>query len=383
MVGLGFSMLLAIAAILGCGSSGPGFLDLGGKSFVPRFAYVPNGDPECGGDCSPLDISAYTVNATTGALTPIPGSPFSTAAFNGDRFFVDMDPAGHFLFVTTRGENFVQVFSINQTTGVLTEVPGSPFDSGGNDAYEAEINETGKFLYVSNSLSGTIGQFSIASTGALAPIAPPVQTQGDPFHLSIAPNGKFLYAAVNTDGGYLIEGYSVNSSTGALTELAGSPFNSGKCPEALETDFSSQFLIVPNRCDGTVSVFKIDPTTGALTGVPGSPFAAGESPVNFAEAQIGSQTYIGVNNATSANVSVYSFNTTTGVLTAVSGSPFGLGLNSPNWIAVGGSFGYVVDANAVNIRVATIDANGKPTEISGSPVTTGGLTYPTQIRLVY
>ena len=383
MAGFAFSVLLMVALLLGCGgTSGPGFADLGGKAFVPRFAYVPNGDPECGGDCSPLDISAYTVNATTGALTPVPGSPFSTAAFNGDQFFVDMDPAGNFLFVGTRGENSVQVFSINQSTGALTEVPGSPFDSGGSDAYETEIHESGKFLYVSNAQSGTIGQFSIAGTGALTPIGSPVETLGSPLHLGISTTGKFLYAAVSSEG-YIIQGYSVNSSTGALTELPGSPFNSGNCPGALETDFSGQFLIVPNTCDDTVSVFKIDQTTGALTEVNGSPFATGESPTNFAEAHIGTQTYIGVNNAISANISVYTFNTTAGALTPVSGSPFGLGLNAPSWIAVGGNFAYVADANNANIRVATVNSTGKPTEISGSPVSSGGLKFPTQIRLVY
>ena len=384
MVTLAFAVLLALAVILGCGTApGTRFIDLGGggATAMPRFAYVANGDPECGGDCNPLDISAYTVNPTTGALTPIKGSPFPTVAFNGNVFFMDMDPAGHFLFVTTRGTNQVQVFSIDQTTGVLAEIPGSPFPSGGTDAFEAEI-ASGKYLYVSNIQSSTITQFSIGSDGKLTSVGAPVGTSGQPHHLAISTNGKFLYAAVYTEG-YLIQGYAVNSSTGVLTEIPGSPFPAGNCPEALETSLDAQFLIVPNSCANTVSVYKIDPTTGALSAVSGSPFDAGTTPVNFAEAHIGGQVYIGVNNAGSADVSVYTLNTATGALTPVSGSPFDLGFNSPSWIAAGGAFAYVADANLANIRIATVDATGKPTEAAGSPVTSGGLTIPTQIRLVY
>jgi hypothetical protein len=38
-----------------------------------QFAYVANQFSN--------DVSAYTINATTGALTPVPGSPFAAGAF--------------------------------------------------------------------------------------------------------------------------------------------------------------------------------------------------------------------------------------------------------------------------------------------------------------
>ena len=384
--GFAFLALLVVGTTLGCGTTeGTRFIDLGGGgggNSVARFAYVTNGDPECGGDCNPLDISAYTVNPTTGALTAVPGSPFSTDAFNGDVFYVETDPAGKFLFMGTRGNDGIQVFSIDQTTGALTEVSGSPFDSGGSDAFQTEVDSQGKFLYATNQQSGTVTTFSIAANGALTLVGSPVETVGSPTFLGIAPNGKFLYVAVASEGDVL-QGYSVNSTTGALTEVPNSPFNIGSCPGAVATDRSSTFVIVTNSCSHTISVFKIDPTTGSLSEVSGSPFAGGDFPVAFAEATVGGQTFIGVNNVDSADVSVFSFNSTTGALTPVSGSPFGGSFNSTNWIAAGGAIAYVTDANNGNVRIFTLNANGSPTEATGSPVTTGGLTIPEQILLVF
>jgi 6-phosphogluconolactonase len=86
-----------------------------------KFAYVANK-----GDNT---ISAYTINATTGALTPIPGSPFAA----GDApFSVAVDPTGKFAYVTNSYflDNTVSGFTINAVSGALTPIPGSPFAAG-------------------------------------------------------------------------------------------------------------------------------------------------------------------------------------------------------------------------------------------------------------
>src|SRR5947209_18061859 len=56
-----------------------------------RFAYVANGS---GG--GPGSVSAYTIDGNTGALTPIPGSPFPAGSLPR---FVTVDPSGRFLYV--------------------------------------------------------------------------------------------------------------------------------------------------------------------------------------------------------------------------------------------------------------------------------------------
>ncbi len=55
--------------------------------------------------------------------------------------------------------------------------------------------------------------------------------------------------------------------------MPGSPFAAGPLPTAAGTDPSGNFLYVANSGSRDVSVYAINKTTGALTQVPGSPFA--------------------------------------------------------------------------------------------------------------
>jgi hypothetical protein len=69
-------------------------------------------------------VSAYTINATTGALTPVSGSPF--AAGYGLNWLV-IHPSGKYLYAVNEGSNNVPGFAIDQVSGGLTPVVGSPF----------------------------------------------------------------------------------------------------------------------------------------------------------------------------------------------------------------------------------------------------------------
>jgi len=72
-------------------------------------------------------ISAFTIDATTGALTSVSGSPFATGALGGFPFALAMDPAGMFLYTANQGSDNISGLSINATTGTLTSITGSPF----------------------------------------------------------------------------------------------------------------------------------------------------------------------------------------------------------------------------------------------------------------
>jgi 6-phosphogluconolactonase (cycloisomerase 2 family) len=88
-----------------------------------RFAYVTNNIS--------ADVSAYAINATTGALTAIAGSPI--AAGTNPRSLT-VDPSGKFAFVANRGTNNVSVYTIDAATGALTAIAGSPFATGNGPA---------------------------------------------------------------------------------------------------------------------------------------------------------------------------------------------------------------------------------------------------------
>jgi 6-phosphogluconolactonase (cycloisomerase 2 family) len=74
------------------------------------------------------DVSAYTINATTGALTQITGSPFPAGT---QPFSVTVDPSAKFAYVANGGGGNVSAYTSDATTGALTQITGSPFPSGG------------------------------------------------------------------------------------------------------------------------------------------------------------------------------------------------------------------------------------------------------------
>lgn len=83
-------------------------------SGTPKFAYAAN--------FSSNNISAYTIDATTGVLTPVSGSPFAEAPGPQE---IAVDPSGKFICVTHFGCACISGWTINATTGSLTAIPGS------------------------------------------------------------------------------------------------------------------------------------------------------------------------------------------------------------------------------------------------------------------
>jgi YVTN family beta-propeller protein len=160
---------------------------------------------------------------------------------------------------------------------------------------------------------------------------------------------KFVYVANSgktstTTGPGTISAYAIDSSTGALTVVPGSPFAAGSTPSSLVVDPSNRFVYVTNRDSNSVSGFSVDSTTGALTAIPGSPFATGLDPYFMAADPKGN--YIYVVNQQSNTISAFSIDNVTGALTQINGSPFTSPFG-PNSITVDptGKFAYVTTGN--------------------------------------
>jgi DNA-binding beta-propeller fold protein YncE len=75
------------------------------------FAYVANSSE---GDIG--SVSTYPINATTGALTPVPGSPFAAA---GGADSVAVSPNGRFAYVANSdfNSNDVSAYTISLLSG--------------------------------------------------------------------------------------------------------------------------------------------------------------------------------------------------------------------------------------------------------------------------
>ncbi len=229
-------------------------------------------------------LFVYAIDRSTGSLSSPPGSAYSIP----ETVFTDVvDNSGKFLYV--QGTSGVYGFSIQSGTGALTALPGSPFaDAGGpsspgfnTPAKLMSVDQMNHFLYVST--SGGISAYMIDSnTGVLTPIA------GSPFGSSVSgswsivitPNNKFLYQLQATNTG-LMYGYSINQTSGALTAISGSPFTSGNCgismvqgvpgPDNMTIASAGKFLY--DNC----GIYSLDANTGAVAQV--SNFSAGDWPV--------------------------------------------------------------------------------------------------------
>ncbi len=138
-----------------------------------RFVYAANGNSFLT-PSTPATVAAFSVDPTTGALSSIAGSPFSTQGANlqSDPSICLIDVHGKFLFVNNNGSDSIAVFSIDQNSGALTAVSGSPFSTGSGSNPSVPVPDpSGKYLYVANRGTNSVSSYAIdKTTGALTPI---------------------------------------------------------------------------------------------------------------------------------------------------------------------------------------------------------------------
>ena len=148
-------------------------------------------------------------------------------------------------------------------------------------------------------------------------------------------SADFAFTANAGDGNISV--YAINSATGALSLISGSPFadpvcgppnSPGPCPVWVAPDSAGRFLYVtePRSCLSSVSVFSIDSSTGGLTFVPGSTLVVGGVPQSISIHPSGKFAY--VTDIVSGSISAFSVDAITGKLNAISGSPFSTSLGA-------------------------------------------------------
>jgi len=291
-----------------------------------KFAYVVNSTQAT----LPVgSVSAYIIDAASGALTPVAGSPFPAGTLSRS---ITVDPSGRFAYVANSMSNNVSAYTIDATSGALTAVTGSPFAAETGPA-SVTVDPSGRFAYVANGdLGGSnnVSAYTIdAATGALTLVAgSPFAAGTGPLSVTVDPSGKFAYVANSGffGGASNVSAYTIDATSGALTPIAGSPFAAGTGPLSVTVDPSDRFVYVANFSSNNVSAYTIVATSGALTAVAGSPFAATPSPRSVTVDPSGQFAYVA--NLGSDNVSAYTIDAATGALTAVAGSPFPAGSGS-------------------------------------------------------
>jgi 6-phosphogluconolactonase (cycloisomerase 2 family) len=135
-----------------------------------RFLYVANTGTDT--------VSAYLIDAATGSLTGI-GLPFSVALGTGP-VSLSADPLGRFLYVANKTSNNVSAFAINPTSGALE----TPSLASATSPQSIAVDLSGRFVYVANgSPNNKVSAFAIdQTTGSLSSVS------GSPFAAGLNPS---------------------------------------------------------------------------------------------------------------------------------------------------------------------------------------------------
>ena len=112
-------------------------------------------------------------------------------------------------------------------------------------------------MYISLGTGGVdICTFNVSS-GALSKtnqILRPKASANSDQGMAVDPSSTYLFVAETGLNGVRV--FSI-ASTGALTELSGSPYATGLGPSAVLVDSTGAYVYVTNRTDGTVSAFSL------------------------------------------------------------------------------------------------------------------------------
>lgn len=251
-------------------SSGTTVVDFGQLVFHPsgRFLYSP---------ITRLLNGAFFyhgfagVDLSTPNLAPIPGSPFSDGQGMDS---VSVEPTGHYLYTSGKLDPTsptptpaFETYTIDSATGaatLLSTVSGSGVQPSGRILF----HPSGRFGYALNTRSGSqvVDLYSLnAVTGALTFIS--TQTNGQLVNPLLHPSGNYLYGCFFAVGQPCsLVGYRVDSNTGTLTAISG--FNPGGVDGSnLVIDKSGRFAYALSSTH-QIFVYSIDSSTGLMTQMP-------------------------------------------------------------------------------------------------------------------
>lgn len=349
----------------------------GAGSFADGAAFSPDGNLLAAVE-QPSSVSMFSV-ASTGALTQVTGSPFSTGSAPEA---VAFSPDGALLATANVGDNTVSVFSVGES-GAL-QLDGSY--STGNSPLSLAFSPDGSLLAVANDGDSTVSVFAVGENGTLSPDGSAQATGTDPYSVAFSPNGNLLATA--DEGENTVSIFKVESG-GTLSEVSGSPFGVGSGPSSVAFSPDGTLLATANMNDGTVSLLTVNESTGDLTNAHQySPGGSYPSPFSVAFSPDGS--LLAAADSGTNNVAVFTVDDTSGTLTGqLSGSPYSTGSvpqsasfsSSGDMLATANFGGNDVSVFTAVVSSATALSSSENPAVTGqsitytatvSPVPTGG-----------
>ncbi len=258
-------------------------------------------------------VSSFTRVPATGVLTLT--NPQVTAGANHGPRGVVASPNGNFLYVANIKDDKIYEFSVNQTTGALTPLP-TPSISNGNASGpdQLAINSAGTLLWVTGAHNGTVTAYTVNSSGQLTKKSS-IGAFHTPFGITLHPTLAELYVSDTSTG--LIQPMSYNTKTGKLAKnftAMHSSDSSANTPAAIAIDATGVSLFIADQTIGEVSTFAIN-SNGSLTQGPTFPnISTGTVPVGVGIAVNTGNEYLFTANQGTGSVSSFIVNGGTNVI---------------------------------------------------------------------
>ena len=206
-----------------------------GNGSTAVFAYVVDQE------ASPkATVLGFSQNTTTGALTPVPGTVITTdstgktvaTGFGAGTTpsAIAEDPSARFVYITDQATN--QLYgNVVASNGSLVAMTNGPFATG-IFPVGVTIDPRGKFLYVANLTSSTVGAYAIdTATGTPVGSVGSASTSTDtsPTCVAIEPAlGIYLYTSNNLAN--TVSAMQLDPHNGGLKQVQNTPFPSSGLP---------------------------------------------------------------------------------------------------------------------------------------------------------
>jgi 6-phosphogluconolactonase (cycloisomerase 2 family) len=357
-----------------------------------KFAYVSSNESS--------NISAYAIDAASGALKQLSCGPDGTEGCNGTSEPTNYDfdgrysrsssisPDGRFLYISTlKGSDYdpigwIWTYSINQDTGALSIVKMRSINGatyGGRKPSQMSFIPSGEFAYLlTGGGIGSYGNGAIAfevdkDTGALKAInsTQAICEVGAADNFAITPDGKYAYFACFSVSTNYIAMYAINSQSGALTPLEPSQVANALFSSLPYITQNGSFLYTMqwnpqgSRDLRRFTVYSINKDTGILNGKAYIDFPASSSFTTINSDQSGKYAYM-AGQYGSNSIQIYSIDQDTGEPTSLGSAPAG---DAPRYIAISPVF---PDPEPLKITTAGLAADFMGSPYSATLNATGG-----------
>jgi len=227
------------------------------------------------------DISILAINPATGDLTNA-----GTVAVPTGPYAMVFSVRGDYAYVSCDGASTIAAYSVDLSTGALTPLSAGSYVAGGGRVQSLAISFDGDFLYAANPDANQIIALAILSDGSLSPIPGSPFTAQPGLSSIVLSKGDYAYDSQQlfAGGANGIEVYNRTPSSGALTYLPSATLTAaGKSPILFSSD---GLLMGVNPQSGGGFSYAFDYLAPvyypAYLSPGGPPVATGISPVAFA-----------------------------------------------------------------------------------------------------